>query len=126
MEAVKLSDAKKFGRSKISDEDLAFIHARIDLFKAVGSKDSDAIKEALAKRWTNTRNRSLSWKLKRSKLIRQRQLASVGESQSYLTEKQALPVPRQGLFWHRLTFLAIAFISFMAERTRGFFKCSST
>ncbi|MGE7824863.1 hypothetical protein [Paenibacillus sp. NPDC093718] len=34
---------------KISDEDLAFIHARIDLFKAVVSKDSDSIKEALAK-----------------------------------------------------------------------------
>jgi hypothetical protein len=34
---------------KLSDEDLAFIHARIDLFKAVDSKDSDAIKEALAK-----------------------------------------------------------------------------
>ncbi len=34
---------------KLSDEDLAFIHARIELFKAVDSKDSDAIKEALAK-----------------------------------------------------------------------------
>lgn len=34
---------------KLSDEDLAFIHARIDLFKAVDSKDSDAIKDALAK-----------------------------------------------------------------------------
>lgn len=34
---------------KLSDEDLAFIHARIDLFKAVDSRDSDAIKEALAK-----------------------------------------------------------------------------
>lgn len=34
---------------KISDEDLAFIHARIDLFKSVDSKDSAAIKDALAK-----------------------------------------------------------------------------
>lgn len=49
MEAVKLSDAANLEGVKISDEDLAFIHARIDLFKAVGSKDSDAIKEALAK-----------------------------------------------------------------------------
>lgn len=49
LEAVKISDAASFDAVKISDEDLAFIHARIDLFKAVGSKDSDAIKEALAK-----------------------------------------------------------------------------
>lgn len=34
---------------KISDEDLAFAHARIDLFKAVDSKESAAIKDALAK-----------------------------------------------------------------------------
>ncbi|MGG4105423.1 hypothetical protein AAXB25_16005 [Paenibacillus lautus] len=34
---------------KINDEDLAFIHARIDLFKAVDSKDSDSIKKALTK-----------------------------------------------------------------------------
>ncbi|GAB6928428.1 hypothetical protein JCM10914A_24110 [Paenibacillus sp. JCM 10914] len=32
----------------ISDESRSFIHARMDLFKAVESKDSDAIKEALA------------------------------------------------------------------------------
>ncbi|WP_339221302.1 hypothetical protein [Paenibacillus sp. FSL W7-1332] len=43
------SEATGLEAVKISDEDLAFIHARIDLFKAVGSKDSDAIKEALAK-----------------------------------------------------------------------------
>lgn len=43
------SEAAGLEAVKISDEDLAFIHARIDLFKAVGSKDSDAIKEALAK-----------------------------------------------------------------------------
>ncbi|MEX3617969.1 hypothetical protein [Paenibacillus glucanolyticus] len=34
---------------KISDEDLAFIHARVDLFKAADSKDSAAIQEALTK-----------------------------------------------------------------------------
>lgn len=49
MKAVKISEAANLEGVKISDEDLAFIHARIDLFKAVGSKDSDAIKEALAK-----------------------------------------------------------------------------
>ena len=48
MKAVKLSDAESL-EVKIDDEDLAFIHARIDLFKAMDSKDSDSIKKALAK-----------------------------------------------------------------------------
>ncbi|MGG4094035.1 hypothetical protein [Paenibacillus lautus] len=46
--AVKISDAASL-EVKINDEDLAFIHARIDLFKAVDSKDSDSIKKALTK-----------------------------------------------------------------------------
>ncbi|KOR76743.1 hypothetical protein [Paenibacillus solani] len=46
--AVKISDAASL-EVKINDEDLAFIHARIDLFKAVDSKDSDSIKMALTK-----------------------------------------------------------------------------
>ncbi|MGG3283429.1 hypothetical protein [Paenibacillus solani] len=44
--AVKISDAASL-EVKINDEDLAFIHARINLFKAVDSKDSDSIKKAL-------------------------------------------------------------------------------
>lgn len=49
LEAVKISDAAILEAVKISDADLAFIHARIELSKAVGSKDSDVIKEALTK-----------------------------------------------------------------------------
>ncbi|WP_339269858.1 hypothetical protein NYE54_02770 [Paenibacillus sp. FSL K6-1330] len=46
--AVKISDAASL-EVKINEEDLAFIHAKIDLFKAVDSKDSDSIKKALTK-----------------------------------------------------------------------------
>ncbi|ACX62802.1 hypothetical protein [Paenibacillus sp. Y412MC10] len=48
VKAMKIRDAESL-EVKIDDEELAFIHARIGLFKAVDSKDSDAIKEALAK-----------------------------------------------------------------------------
>ena len=47
-EAAKISDAAVL-EVKINDEDLAFIDARIDLFKAVDSKNSDSIKKALTK-----------------------------------------------------------------------------
>ena len=45
VKAVKISDAERL-EVKIDDEDLAFIHARIDLFKAMDSKDADSIKSA--------------------------------------------------------------------------------
>lgn len=48
VKAVKISDAESL-EVKIDDEDLAFVHARIDLFKAVDAKDADSIKKALAK-----------------------------------------------------------------------------
>ncbi|MCI1772633.1 MAG: hypothetical protein LKI04_01425 [Paenibacillus lautus] len=48
VKAVEISDAERL-EVKIDDEDLAFIHARIDLFKAMDSKDADSIKKALAK-----------------------------------------------------------------------------